>query len=496
MALDAGVVDAMVDSGLDADAAADADAADADAGVDAAADAAADAGADADAGGDAAPDGGVSCSSPADCTAPGVMTADCVGGFCVIVACDANLGDCDSDFSTGCEADFLADPDHCGLCGGDCGLGGVCTAGSCDTVVDVTSGWEGACVTRSTGTVLCVGDNDSGELGRGVVGGVPLFFPRSFEPVMMISDGVSSDMGYELVCITRSDGSAACMGTNLVGQVGSGSTSTILTLPDAVSSLTDIDRVSAGGWDLDEGFACALRTGGAVSCWGVEFARGDGMTGNATTPVTVSGAADVVDVAAGRRHACLVRSGGEVACWGLAGSRLGAAGMSANLTVPTAVAGITNGTRVDATGGYTCAVRSTGRVACWGLNMGGRIGVAEATTAETATPVEVPSITNAVDVDIAPLWACALGAAGEVWCWGVSVNGALGGGPGIMSGPTPVRAVGLTATSLTAGAYGNCAITDDGAVACWGNEPSKFGAFGSLDVPTVLPAFPPTPVPP
>ncbi|HJK90823.1 MAG: hypothetical protein CMN31_08920 [Sandaracinus sp.] len=474
-----------------------------DAGVDAAMDAGEDAGVDAatDAG------EGVPCGAPGDCSAPDVVTADCVAGRCEIVTCATGRESCDGDFATGCERDLQTDPDHCGVCAGDCGLGGACTAGECDTVIDVGIGHENLCVTRSSGAVFCAGENVRGEAGIGVTGTLAVYSP--LREVMMLDDATSTSVGYALACAVRGTGGAVCMGNNAYGQVGSGSTGDLETLPDPVSGLTDVEQVSAGGQrdrglpsvlgQEYEGFACALRTGGVVSCWGSEYGRGDGLSGDTNVPVTVSGAADVVDVSAGYEHACLVRSSGEVACWGRMGARLGAAGETADLAVPTAVAGITDAVRVDVGQVHSCAVRRGGQVVCWGDNANSELGADSTTTPASATPVAVPVIANAIDVDVGPLTSCALGSGGEVWCWGGDGSGRLGDGPaGPTTTATPVRLADLDATALAVGLHALCAIRRDGAVVCWGAEPRELGLLdfsSAWTVPTLHPEFPPTPTP-
>ncbi len=66
----------------------------------------------------------------------------CVGGKCGHADCDAGLGDCDGDQR--CETSLIDDPSNCGRCGNVCGAAngkaecveGKCVVGSCD------AGWE------------------------------------------------------------------------------------------------------------------------------------------------------------------------------------------------------------------------------------------------------------------------------------------------------------------------------------------------------------------
>ena len=57
--------------------------------------------------------------------------AVCVTDHCVIVACEAGFGDCDTDFDTGCETDLLSSIEHCGGCERPCDEGQICDEGLC-----------------------------------------------------------------------------------------------------------------------------------------------------------------------------------------------------------------------------------------------------------------------------------------------------------------------------------------------------------------------------
>ncbi|MDQ3178481.1 MAG: MopE-related protein, partial [Actinomycetota bacterium] len=58
----------------------------------------------------------------------------CVAGGCRIF-CEPSFGDCDANAGTGCEADLLSSPMHCGRCGGTCpgepDATRACAAGAC-----------------------------------------------------------------------------------------------------------------------------------------------------------------------------------------------------------------------------------------------------------------------------------------------------------------------------------------------------------------------------
>ena len=128
-------------------------------------------------------------------------------------------------------------------------------------------------------------------------------------------------------CALTSTGRVWCWGEGTSGQLGSGS-ATATNYPVAVVSgsgstnpLTGIVQISAGGYHT-----CALKSSGGVVCWGSE---GLGLLGNGNSstnrpyPVAVVEAegssdplANIVQIDVGKTHTCALSSTGGVACWG------------------------------------------------------------------------------------------------------------------------------------------------------------------------------------
>lgn len=54
----------------------------------------------------------------------------CVGAVCRIDHCSAGFGDCNSQYTDGCET-VLNSVENCGRCGGACGVAGTCVEGAC-----------------------------------------------------------------------------------------------------------------------------------------------------------------------------------------------------------------------------------------------------------------------------------------------------------------------------------------------------------------------------
>ena len=178
-------------------------------------------------------------------------------------------------------------------------------------------------------------------------------------------------------------GSVRCWGDNDNDQTG-GQGSRV-TSPVAVAGLTDIVELVAGGEHT-----CARHAGGTISCWGYNYLGqlGVGSTRPTSTssPLTVKGVADAVQLAAGRYSTCVLRRGGAVSCWGL--NRKGELGNgdTEDRSSPTAVTGISDVQYLAAGKWHYCAVRGNGSVWCWGDNLGGQLGTGDVTSDPNPTP--------------------------------------------------------------------------------------------------------------
>ena len=109
-------------------------------------------------------------------------------------------------------------------------------------------------------------------------------------------------------------------------------------------------------------------------------------------------------------------------------------------------------TAIGAGGQQTCAIRGSDKaVFCWGNN---------------AEIQQIPGITNATQVESSVSHACALLSNSTVWCWGTDTFGELGNGTAGSAGPTtPVQVSSLTdALQLSLGESHSCAVKATGAV--------------------------------
>ncbi|XXX80676.1 hypothetical protein WMF30_18125 [Sorangium sp. So ce134] len=226
--------------------------------------------------------------------------------------------------------------------------------------------------------------------------------------------------------------------------------------------------VAASGLGLH---TCFLHADGRVSCQGMNI----GQLGQTVpqdgerieVPVVLPDVEGVVQLASGGFHICGVLGSGNVVCWGKSSGAplLGVEGVG-QTAVPVAVTGIDDAVQVAASFRHSCALRATGEVVCWGaLTTGGT----------AATPVRVEGVEGAVEITAGWNHDCARLASGKVLCWGYNEQGALGDGTREpRSGP--VEVLGLDdAVQVSAGRRWSCALRQGGKVVCWGTTPQEIG---------------------
>jgi len=268
-------------------------------------------------------------------------------------------------------------------------------------------------------------------------------------------------------CSLAGNGALECWGSNRSGQLGQGSEPRKLG-PAGVALAQSFASVAAG-----VGHTCALSPGGEAHCWGE---NGDGQLGDGSltarrTPTRVLSPVRFVLLSAGLSHTCGIAQDGSVHCWG---GRGGIDGTSANSGVDRRVpvrVGLPFPARTLSSGwNQSCAVGPAGEVWCWG----------EDATGNAAPSRRILSTEAFVAVTVGASHACALARTGQVHCWGGNDRGQLGDGSQESRPETaaPIAGGGRFA-EVSAGANHTCARTPEGAVFCWGQN--TFGQLGSQD---------------
>ncbi|MBL8605075.1 MAG: hypothetical protein JNK72_24310 [Myxococcales bacterium] len=404
-------------------------------------------------------------------------------GVDVVVAdagvCAANTGNCDNNASNGCETDLNTSNMHCGFCGAACPAGQTCFEGACGTATALSAGTVHTCAIRG-GRVFCWGENGSWQLGRAT----PAASPTALR-VDEVRDAVEVAVDGNFTCARLSSGRVRCWGENNAGQLGAGLAvgSGMRFAPSDVEGITDALSVRAGS-----GFACAVRAGGRVSCWGSNGARqlADGAAEtvmHSAVPRELPSLQNVTSLALAG-HGCAVTSVNTVFCWGR--NVAGEAGVSQSpLSAAVQVPGVSGVVKAAAGVGYTLAVLSDGTVWCWGENGAGQCGN-RMRGASRIPPGAVPGLSDIVDVTAGVQSACAVNRTGQVYCWGSGSRGELGTGVMTFSNADPTVVPMLTDVEALVGfpnfasvqANHRCALRRlaSNRVFCWGyNEYGQVG---------------------
>jgi alpha-tubulin suppressor-like RCC1 family protein len=323
-------------------------------------------------------------------------------------------------------------------------------------VTSLALGDNHSCALLSDGTAACWGDDDAGELG-GV--GTALGHTTPI-PLQGATGIVQIACGNGMTCVVLGDGTLECWGGEAMPVViGTGFTMASIGIACSVVPCSNGNQACGvlvdGSVTCDEGpgglvpvsglqdavsigigstLACALRTGGNVSCWGTG-PLGDGTSNGSTMPVDVVDlGGHVKQLAVGDVHACALLEDGSVACWGSFTGALGVAPPHNSGLTP-AVVGLPPAKRISSYSYQACAVLADGTVSHWGTNY-------DPDDVGSLTPKAVPGLSSVVDVASGQYHNCALLANGRVECWGLNYDGELGDGTKTTS-ETPVRVIGL-----------------------------------------------------
>lgn len=390
--------------------------------------------------------------------------------------------------------------------------------------------------------VKCWGINSSGQLGlndsidrgeaTGQMGADLPFVKLPLAPTDP-RNVVQVTVGDGHACVLMDDASVMCWGNNQYGQLGRGDQITpigvfwnpmskVMPVPLTLEAGDKVASVLAGGFST-----CAVTERGSVYCWG-RNERGELGLGDTQHHGDQPGEIGRVDLGQGRRalqlamgqwHRCALLDDGTLKCWGRNDSgQLGlgdAIDRGSNLAdmgdhLPAVNLG-TNRRALQVSAGalHTCALMNTGQVACWGSNEGGRLGLGTY-TADPTLPVyaygdaaeEMGDALPVVELgySLGPVRAVAAGfnhscvqyVSGKLQCWGLNYVGQLGLGDQKVRGdqasdmgsslPWVTLGTDLAVKTLSAGGSFGCVRLGDQSIKCWGgNSHGQLGLGHSKD---------------
>ncbi len=285
------------------------------------------------------------------------------------------------------------------------------------------------------------------------------------------------------VLVRLSDGSVVALGENRSGQLGR---------PKAIRRFWPAERVPLPGKAVQvaagDDTSFALLDDGTVWAWGRGYngTLGVELSGETErhTPMAIPGLRDVSQVVADGNAGMAVLADGTVRVWGALPAVLtGGQQVHPGVARPVPLPGLANVTRVFGGPSLGFALTKDGRVMAWGTNTRGSLGLGRQTT-EPQSPTEIPGLRDVVSLATVSGAAVAVTRDGRVWSWGSNAQAGLGNGlradaadPGQ---PTPQVVGGIAeAAEVKAGTYGRHFIVRrrNGTLIGWGS--TDWGQLGA-----------------
>lgn len=290
------------------------------------------------------------------------------------------------------------------------------------SVTAISAGLNFTCAIANS-AAYCWGAGSNGQLGNSTTSSssTPVAVQLPAGTVSSIAAGSGSS-----ACAVVG-GAAYCWGLNTNGQVGDNST-TLRTAPVAVNVTAGdaaMDGKRVGMVSVGDAHSCALTETG-VFCWGLGTS---GQLGNSASssfsyprPVTGSSAWNATAISTAGGHTCAIRSTGAIVCWGLGSSgQLGnGASANSNTAVTVTASGVLSGVTprgISAGGVHSCTVGTNGSVYCWGTDasrqLGNGTGGGSSNSAVASNTPTVTGCANGASLLAGP--ACSLAPSTTYW---------------------------------------------------------------------------------
>jgi alpha-tubulin suppressor-like RCC1 family protein len=310
------------------------------------------------------------------------------------------------------------------------------------------------------------------------------------DPDTCASDGCSWDSNNLICTLTTSD---SCVGTTaqvcsvINDQPTCGSISacfwnsgSCIVNPSIASTNTDscVGTSPDTCADIDDQATCQAvpSCGWNGSCYNPN-ANFNGI-GN-FAPNTVANNSDGVTLVAGGGNTFCAVTNSQLYCWGdnssnQCGSPTGA------VPIPTLVDGLPSGGTYSSVGigaTHACSVVN-GFVYCWGNDADGQLGNNFFTSATSSSPQLISSLNTVTKIVSTNYSNCALTQGGAVYCWGRGSDGQLGLSNDYTSVdvPTAIPTLQSGVSDITAGESHVCAVMSNSSLKCWGDN-----TFGQLN---------------
>ncbi|KAK3605151.1 hypothetical protein CHS0354_000820 [Potamilus streckersoni] len=292
--------------------------------------------------------------------------------------------------------------------------------------------------------------------------------------------------GYSHSLALKSNGELWAWGWNANGQLGDGTTTDVLTPK----------KIGDGYIQISAGYAhsLALKKNGELWAWGwnADGQLGDGTNANVPAPKKIGDG--YIQISAGYAHSLALKNGGELWAWGLnANGQLGdgTSGINANKNIPTRIGkSVVEYTQIAASQTHSLALKSNGELWAWGWNFSGQLGDGTSgTNVNVPAPKRIGENVNgytqiAASPALGAFHSLALKNNGELWAWGLNADGRLGDGTKVNKNiPTRIGESVVGYTQISAGYAHSLALKDNGELWAWGlNVNGQLGDGTTTDV--------------
>lgn len=378
------------------------------------------------------------------------------------------------------------------------------------------------CMIWNDKTVSCWGNGADGQLAKGTgyyssyVGSRDTAYERiqSMVRIPRIGDAKEVYVGGNNTCILRETGALVCFGDNQYGQIGRGNTTDYGgNVADFDSALLEVDLGTGfviADVSIGYRFICAASTAGAVKCWGYNgfgqlgqedtAHRGDngGEMGDSLPAIDLGLFGEkVVEISAGESFVCARTDFGNLKCWG--NNSYGQLGLG-NTTSRGNTTNMGNALNyvylglnievlsVDAGMRHVCALvknsQDERKMKCWGENAVGQLGLGDITRRGNTSNMgdDLPFVDLGFEpamITLGDNHTCALSNDRRLKCFGTGSLGELGNydtaikgtGSGQMGGSLPYASIvehGSQITGIAAADSTTCTFHYNNTIKCWG----------------------------
>ncbi len=312
-----------------------------------------------------------------------------------------------------------------------------------------TTGWSQLVTGTRTG-YLRQTDGTLWGWGGAIIGDNTLVQKSSAVQIGASTDWNRIAAGSSHTLATKTDGSLWTWGSNDVGQLGNDVTSTAVSSPIQIGSLTDWNLVAVGNNN-----SLAIKTNGTLWAWGFNSSGqiGDGTIVNKSSPIQIGTLTNWNKISAFNSHVLATKNDNSLWAWGKGSNgRLGDS-TSTTKSSPVQIGTLTDWMLISAGSDHSAAIKTNGTLWIWGTGGVGAIG--NSSTVSRSSPVQIGTLTDWAFVHAGEEKTTAIKTNGTLWAWGLNNSGEFMDGTATnKSSPVQIG----TATNWSQVASGTAAI--------------------------------------